>query len=120
MASKEKDNNEKEISLETPTVNKVKRYALPPVRLGEYVIYNYPKHYTPVDLEENIHPWDVVRPDNYKYTIQESPEVNSWRLRTNAGCPTYGSCMRCFGSGPVSENCVDCIDRLYEVVMDNT
>ena len=51
---------------------------------------------------------DVVRPGNKRWCKQGSEETHTWRLKSSASCPTYGSCDFCFSSGPVGKRCSKC------------
>ena len=46
----------------------------------------------------------VVRPRNHKWCGRFGGEyLIAW---SSAGCPTYGTCINCYGSGPVGMTCV--------------
>ena len=49
---------------------------------------------------------DMVRPDNHKWCVQGGEETASWKLKSTAMCPIYGSCELCYRSGPVRKRFV--------------
>ena len=63
--------------------------------------------YTPAQEGRDIREEDVVRPLNHRWCMAAA-ETDTWRDRSNARCPTYGSCPRCVKSGPVGKLCNEC------------
>ena len=63
-------------------------------------------NYTPDQEGQDIRDKDVIRPHNHKWAL--SDEMSTWRNRSNDRCPTYGSCVRCFRSGPYGRLCSNC------------
>jgi hypothetical protein len=60
---------------------------------------------------------DVVRPTNKIWCRTGSEETRTWRLKSSAGCPTYGSCDFCFSSGPVGKRCSKCPEAGFYLVV---
>jgi hypothetical protein len=65
-------------------------------------------NYTEDQEDEDIRSEDLVRPSNYRWCFQGSPETRTWKLKTTANCPTYGTCQYCFKAGPVGKHCNEC------------
>ena len=63
----------------------------------------------------DIREGDVVRAETGLIFTEE--EIGRFRLRSNARCPTYGSCEYCYKAGPVGLKCDDCDGvGMYKVV----
>jgi hypothetical protein len=78
-----------------------------------YIVRDYTTKY-PADYEGDIWHEDVVRPSNHKWQKRDDSEANDFNLKSEARCPTYGSCEFCFRSGPVGKLCIDCGDDKFE------
>jgi hypothetical protein len=65
------------------------------------------KNYTTDQEGQDIRDEDVVRPNNHRWCIQGDDEVRTWKRKSTARCPTYGSCTNCLKSGPVDLFCND-------------
>jgi hypothetical protein len=85
-------------------------FERPPPR--RYIIRDYhPFTY----MEEYIKDEDVVRPLNHCYTTDRDMEEN-WLKKSMANHQTYGTCARCFLTGPVNIKCRDCgAGFIYEI-----
>jgi hypothetical protein len=70
--------------------------------------YRIVRHHGPFLPDEDIHEEDVVRPLNHRWTKRPSEEMASWKIKSRASCPTYGSCISCLASGPVGKICKFC------------
>ena len=64
------------------------------------------KNYTPDQLDQDIQDADVVCPRNHNWSLED--ETNTMRVLSADRCPTYGSCVRCFRSGPYGRLCNIC------------
>ena len=64
------------------------------------------KNYTPDQMGQDIQDADVVRPLNHKWSRPD--ETVTWRVLSADRCPTYGSCKKCFKSGPYGRLCNNC------------
>ena len=64
------------------------------------------RNYTPDQRGQDIRDEDVLRPSNHKWT--GPGEINNMRVRSTDRCPTYGSCLKCFRSGPYGRLCNNC------------
>ena len=64
------------------------------------------KNYTPDQQGQDIRDQDVVRPVNHKWAGPD--EMSTWRVLSADRAPTYGSCGRCFRSGPYGRLCNIC------------
>ena len=62
--------------------------------------------YTEDQEGKDIRDEDVARAENGLLFTEQ--EVDRFRLRSNARCPTYGSCEYCYKAGPVGLKCEDC------------
>ena len=71
--------------------------------------------YTDDQEGQDIKDEDVIRAKNGLVFTEE--EVEQFRQRSHARCPTYGSCEYCYKAGPVGLKCDDCDDiGVYKVV----
>jgi hypothetical protein len=61
------------------------------------------KNYTPDQQGQDIRDADVVRPHNHKWSRPD--ETATMRVLSADRCPTYGSCVKCFRSGPYGRLC---------------
>ena len=64
------------------------------------------KNYTPDQEGQDIRDEDVVRPRNHMWA--RGDEIATWRALSDDRCPTYGSCVKCFKSGPYGRLCNNC------------
>ena len=85
----------------------------------KYIIRDY--HPSTYELEY-IKDKDVVRPFNHKYTTSKdwgNRGVDHWLYRSMAMHQTYGTCDKCFDSGPVMVECRFCNkeEQVYQVFM---
>jgi hypothetical protein len=71
---------------------------------------------------EYIKEEDVVRPLNSRWCYQMGEETATWRQKSEARCPTYGSCLYCVKSGPVGKLCNECNipEAGYAVMMNGS
>jgi hypothetical protein len=59
--------------------------------------------FTPDQFDQEIKEEDVVRAPNGRYWRKE--DTDSIIQKSNASCPTYGTCGKCFRCGPVADVC---------------
>jgi hypothetical protein len=89
---------------------------------AKYFVEDYCKNYPDDQGNERIYPEDVVRPRNNKWADQM--EQMSWQSsyeEENEQCnigyhrraPTYGTCNRCWATGPSYQPCQECEDGQY-------
>ncbi len=64
------------------------------------------KNYTPDQQGQDIRDDDVVRPHNHKWA--RADDIATMRALSADRCPTYGSCVKCFRSGPYGRLCSNC------------
>ena len=84
----------------------------------EFVVKNYTNE---EDYGEYIKEEDVVRPLNSRWCYQSGEETGTWKQKSRARCPTYGTCLYCGRSGPVGQFCMTCkIPEAGYVIMINT
>jgi hypothetical protein len=73
--------------------------------------------------EEYIKEEDVVRPLNHRFSRREDEE-HHWLYKSVPKCPTYGTCVRCYRTGPVGNHCNSCSGdehtALYTVIYYKT
>jgi len=80
------------------------RGKLDTVRRHEYIIRGYhPGTYR----QDYIKDEDIVRPPNHRLET-DVDKANNWLHRSVPRCPTYGTCLRCYASGPVGLQCISC------------
>jgi hypothetical protein len=68
-------------------------------------------NYTPGQNGQEIKDEDVVPPANHRYAICGDTEVHTWRKKSRAACPTYGTCMTCMNCGLVGQVCMECYNK---------
>jgi hypothetical protein len=56
--------------------------------------------YTTDQEGQDIKDEDGVRSMNHRWCYQGGDETSTWKLKSRAICPTYGSCEDCMKSGP--------------------
>lgn len=64
--------------------------------------------YTDDQAGKEINDNDVVRSENLVYTRDE---INMFRQKSRARCPTYGCCAWCWNAGPVGNVCPFCLEE---------
>jgi hypothetical protein len=64
------------------------------------------KNYTLDQEGQDIRDEDVVRPRNHLWA--RTDEIKTMKVLSADRCPTYGSCVRCFRSGPYGRLCSNC------------
>ena len=69
---------------------------------GEYILPTY----TTAQADQPLREEDTIRAQTGILYTEE--EIQQFRDKSNARCPTYGSCPHCFAAGPVGEVCTDC------------
>ena len=62
--------------------------------------------YMPDQAGQDIRRSDVIRATNGRWYTET--EVAHFRRKSPASCPTYGTCTRCYSSGPVGLLCHSC------------
>jgi len=65
-------------------------------------------NYTDDQFGKHIRNEDVVRPHNHLFYLMCSPETQTWKLKSRADCPTYGTCPMCYKCGPTALSCDNC------------
>ena len=78
------------------------RATIPNFRVPEMIN----KNYTPDQEGQDIRDEDVVRPHNHRWA--RADEIATMRALSADRCPTYGSCVKCFRSGPYGRLCSNC------------
>jgi len=88
-------------------INKMDDYQ-PGSHRQRFIVVNYSADQEGQDIRDE----DVVRPHNHRWTIRYAidpdAEIQSWKIKSFARCPTYGSCQKCLKSGPVGTVCNEC------------
>jgi hypothetical protein len=69
-----------------------------------YIIVSYTTDKEGQDIQDE----DMVQPINHRWCYQGGNETTTWKLKSWAICPTYGSCQHCLKSGPVGKSCNEC------------
>jgi hypothetical protein len=64
------------------------------------------KRYTSDQEGQDIRDEHVVRPRNHLWA--RTDEIKTFKVLSADRCPTYGSCVRCFRSGPYGRLCSNC------------
>jgi hypothetical protein len=64
--------------------------------------------YTTDQEGQDIRDEDVVRPMHHCWCYRDGNEARTWKLKSWARCPTYGSCQYCLKSGPVGKSWNEC------------
>ncbi len=73
---------------------------------GPYVIRNF----TSIEeYGEYIKEEDVIRPLNSRW-CNGREEASTWKMKSTARCPTYGTCLYCMMAGHVGQRCQECND----------
>jgi hypothetical protein len=89
---------------------------------AKYFVEDYCKNYPDDQGNERIYPEDVVRPRNHKWADQT--EQMSWQLSCEEEteqhhiyyvrrAPTYGTCNKCWATGPSYQPCQECDNGHY-------
>ena len=74
-------------------------------------------NYTDDQFGKHIRNEDVVRPHNHLFYLMCSPETQTWKLKSRADCPTYGTCPMCYKCGPTALSCNNCpIDNGFPTI----
>ena len=68
------------------------------------------KGYTVDQAGQDIRDEDVIQAANSVWYTKA--EIKTWRDKTTAGIPTYGSCVRCYWGGPVGLKCTHCDGKI--------
>ena len=69
--------------------------------------------YTDDQNGKDIREKDVIRAANGKWYTQD--ELDKFRDKSSANCPTYGNCNCCYASGPVGRPCASCQTKEYSI-----
>ena len=108
-----RNHNIKIYKIDNKTMTDPNQYGpdLHPIHPKELRSIRVVRSYTDEQEGQDIREEDVARPKNHCWCYDgNEPDENgrTWRDKSRAWRPTYGSCIFCYDAGPVGQNCVKC------------